>query len=390
MIGDMFIPDDLYFSVGTWMVMNKNKKIIGIFGVCAVAGAGYAILRKVWKGSSYLQQFADKVDTIPSEVEVKLDDDGYYSLTKKNNHPFKILQLTDLHIGGGYLSRYEDMQALKIVYQSIHQTKPDLIVITGDLVCSKAHISFSKNNLNSIKIISDILEKIGIPYAITFGNHDSEVKATHRRRALAEYLMSQEKCLMVETKETENITGFSNYLVKLNNADHSLNSIIYMLDSNEYLQKDKRKTYDYIHDDQVEWYKNQVERFNREQNRTIPSFIYIHIPVKEYDDAWKATINANKEAIYFYGSKDENVSCSKIDSKLFDTALALGSTKGIFCGHDHLNDYSVEYKGIRLTYGLSIDCILYAKNLSEHKGATLLKIMNDETFHIRAIKHRRK
>ena len=35
--------------------------------------------------------------------------------------------------------------------------------------------------------------------------------------------------------------------------------------------------------------------------------------------------------------------------------LALGSTTGVFCGHDHYNNMSLEYKGIRLTYGMSID-----------------------------------
>lgn len=370
--------------------MNKNKKIVGLLGICTLAVGGYAAVRKIWRGCSFLDGFKDKVKSIPNDVKLHLDSDGYYSLTKNNDHPFKVLQLTDLHIGGGYLSRYEDMQALTIAYQLIQRTKPDLIVITGDLVCSKAHISLSKNNLNSIRLISEVLEKIGIPYAITFGNHDSEPKATHRRRALAEYLMSQEKCLMVETKETENISGFSNYLIKLKNADGTLNSVLYMLDSNEYLYKDKRKTYDFIHDDQVEWYKNQVERIKLEENRMISSHIYMHIPIREFDEAWDAAINAQKNAVYYYGSKNENVSCSKIDSKLFETALELGSTKGIFCGHDHLNDYSVEYKGIRLTYGQAIDCILYAKNLSEHKGATLLRISDDGSFNIRGLKHRRK
>lgn len=40
---------------------------------------------------------------------------------------------------------------------------------------------------------------------------------------------------------------------------------------------------------------------------------------------------------------------------MFDTALELGSTSGFFCGHDHYNNASIEYKGIRLTYGMSID-----------------------------------
>jgi len=41
--------------------------------------------------------------------------------------------------------------------------------------------------------------------------------------------------------------------------------------------------------------------------------------------------------------------------KEFDKLVELGSTKAVFCGHDHRNTYSFTYEGIRLTYGMSID-----------------------------------
>ena len=193
---------------------------------------------------------------------------------------------------------------------------------------------------------------------------------------------------MVETEKTEGITGFSNYLVKLRNKNGKLNSVIYMLDSNEYIKVEQKKTYDYIHKDQVEWYASETIRINSEEGRNVPSHLFFHIPLREYNDAWNAVINADKSAEYYYGSRDEAISCSKADSELFDKVLELDSTKGIFCGHDHLNDFSVSYKGIRLTYGQGIDCLLYAKNLSEHKGATLLKIHKNGDFEIKGKKHR--
>ena len=44
---------------------------------------------------------------------------------------------------------------------------------------------------------------------------------------------------------------------------------------------------------------------------------------------------------------------------MFETVLEMGSTDSIFCGHDHVNTYSVDYKGVRLTYGMSIDYLAY-------------------------------
>lgn len=368
--------------------MNKKKPIIGLAGLAVLAGGVYSVIRTIYRGSRFLDSYVEKSEHIDTDSVMTLEDDGYYSITKKNNKPFRVLQLTDLHIGGGYLSRHEDMRSLSIVNRTIESTKPDLIVLTGDLACPRAHISLSRNNLNSYRIITDMLERIGIPYAVTFGNHDAEGRATHKRRELAEFLMTKEHCLLVEHRENEHITGFSNYIVKLRNKSGKMNSVIFMLDSNEYVISDKKKTYDYIHDDQVQWYENVTKRINKAEGRKVPSYLFMHIPIREYNDAWQAAINANDSAVYYYGSRDEKISCSNFQSKLFEKVLELGSTKGIFCGHDHLNDFSVEYKGVRFTYGQGIDCILYAKNLSEHKGATLLKIQNDGRFWIKGKKHR--
>ena len=64
---------------------------------------------------------------------------------------------------------------------------------------------------------------------------------------------------------------------------------------------------------------------------------------------------------------------------MFDTARELGSTKGFFCGHDHYNNMSLEYQGIRLTYGMSIDYLAMpgiARD-TEQRGATLIVLDED-------------
>lgn len=368
--------------------MNKKAPIIGMLGITAIAGGAYKFIKKLYAGSRFLDSYVDKIEKIHVDSSFQLEEDGYYSITKTIDKPLKVLQLTDLHIGGGYLSRHEDMRALAIAYGAIQATKPDLIVITGDIACARAHLALSRNNLNCFRIVTDMLEKTGIPYAITFGNHDSDGKATHKRRELAEYLVSRQHSVMVTNEETEVITGFSNYLVKLRNYDGKLNSVVFLLDSNEYIKAENRKTYDYIHADQVEWYEKETKRINAEERRNVPSHVFFHIPIREYNDAWNAVTKAERSAVYYYGSRDEEISCSKMDSLLFSKVLELQSTKALYCGHDHLNDFSVRYKGVRFTYGQSIDCLLYAKNLSEHKGATFIKINQDGNFKIKGKKHR--
>ena len=45
---------------------------------------------------------------------------------------FRIMQLTDLHLGFGFLSRGRDKLALHAVRKLIEKSRPDLIVLTGE------------------------------------------------------------------------------------------------------------------------------------------------------------------------------------------------------------------------------------------------------------------
>ena len=67
---------------------------------------------------------------------------------------------------------------------------------------------------------------------------------------------------------------------------------------------------------------------------------------------------------------------------VFDTLQQVGSTRGTFCGHDHLNNLSVTYKGIRLTYGLSVDYLAYIgiKNYGAQRGFTRITVRPDGSF----------
>ena len=37
---------------------------------------------------------------------------------------------------------------------------------------------------------------------------------------------------------------------------------------------------------------------------------------------------------------------------MFDVITELGSTKHILCGHDHINNFIIRYKGVKFIYGL--------------------------------------
>lgn len=81
-------------------------------------------------------------------------------LLSKSMNGFKILQLTDLHIGSTL-----DMQWLENVVRLANQCGPDLVVITGDLV---------DGNVDSLAVELTPLASLQAPHGIFFvtGNHE--------------------------------------------------------------------------------------------------------------------------------------------------------------------------------------------------------------------------
>jgi hypothetical protein len=79
-----------------------------------------------------------------------------------------------------------------------------------------------------------------------------------------------------------------------------------------------------------------------------------------------------------YGIYAEGISCSKYTDALFEAVVELGSTKGIFFGHDHINSLRFTYQGVTLAYGYSIDYSAYAGGTGYQRGCTVLTVSGGE------------
>ncbi|MGN0521110.1 MAG: hypothetical protein ACI4IQ_00585 [Eubacterium sp.] len=119
------------------------------------------------------------------------------------------------------------------------------------------------------------------------------------------------------------------------------------------------------------------------------SLAFFHMPLQEYKDAWFEYVDNNYEDTenvkYIYGKAGEVdvvVYSSKNNYGFFDKAKELGSTQGIFCGHDHLNNFSLEYKGIRLTYTYTVDYLAYSgiMKVGLQRGCTVIDVKPDGSF----------
>jgi len=316
-----------------------------------------------------------------------IKENGYSVFYKKTDADFKILLITDSHVGCGFFSHKTDALAEAARRRTAQKAKADLIIVNGDLTYPIFIFSGTNNNRKEAEHVSAIMESLNTPWTFVFGNHDQERHSRYDKNTLADTYLKGSNCLF--QKGPSNIDGVGNHIIKIKNSDGSLNNALVFLDSNMYLGRGFLSGFDHVHDNQIAWYRSEIIKLSKEYGGTIPSLMFFHIPIKEFFDAWKLCYLGSKDVLYhcgFVGEKDNYFGYPKtLITHIFDDVLDLESTKGIFMGHDHLNTLSLTYKGIRLTYPMSIDYLAYTgiKKKTTQRGGTLIKIDNSGKFTIK-------
>ncbi len=365
------------------------KRIIAVSMAVIVA-----VLYVVMSGDTYFTQpYINKVSVVEHNTDPVSysEDTGVYTITTDKND-FKVLQLTDIHLGGSLFSAKQDIKALDACYTLIKETHPDFVVVTGDIVFPMGIMSFSLNNKAPVEQFAAFMRNTGIPWAFTYGNHDTESMACITADEFDDLMRSlsfKNSANLLYPYIQPDIYGRSNQMIEIRNTDGTLMQALFLIDSNDYNPEAAGiNEYDYIRDDQVEWYKKNVIALNEREGRVVDSMIFFHIPLQEYKEANALYESGSAAVTYYYGILGETmidkICCSDYPSRLFDAAVELGSTKAMFCGHDHYNNQSLEYKGIRLTYGYSIDYLAMPgiEDDVEQRGATLITINKSGGFDI--------
>lgn len=364
-----------------------------LFTVVMIAAVGSCIVFIMNSGTWYVQPYISTIPVVdlPKNPVTYDKESGVYTITKSWKD-FKILQLTDIHLGGSALSYSKDLKALRAVYDLITYTKPDLVIVTGDFVFPLGIESYSFNNYTPILQFASFMRNMGVCWAFTYGNHDTEFVASHSKDELNElfgkFAYQTTKTLLYPDVQPP-ISGRSNQVLLIKNEDGSVNQALFLIDSNSY-SSGKLNDYDYIHDDQVSWYESEVKKLEKQQGTVVSSLIFTHIPLQEYREAYELYKKDSKEVTYYFGEvgeEDEAICCSDHKSRLFEEAVEEKSTKAIFVGHDHYNTIALGYKGIKMVYGMSIDYLAMPGIAKETKqrGGTLITLHENSTFDIQQI-----
>ena len=271
---------------------------------------------------------------------------------------FRIMQLTDTHyISGDPRSE----RAMKNVCEMLDTEKPDLVIHTGDII-------FGKPAKESFKEIFSPMAQRHIPFAVALGNHDDEfglsrMEAYNFIRTLPGNVNTPEK----------GIHGASNDVLTLEASDGRTAWVFYLLDTGNRCKDIPMDCYDYLHFDQLQWYRNQSSAFTQQNGgKPIPSLAFMHIPVLEHVEALRDKSRMLK------GNLGEEPCPSLINSGFFAQVQEMGDVQALFSGHEHDDDYIMKWRNKYLVYGRFSGCDTVYNNLLP-SGCRMIELTEGET-----------
>ena len=277
-------------------------------------------------------------------------EESKHKLQFNENGEFKVLILSDIHINGTMSSLAESN--MKIL---VEREEPDLVMFDGDNTWGLSSEAAVKKAVGSMV---DLLEEKQIPWGHVYGNHDCEGSNLKKEKQQAIY-ESFDYC--VSQAGPEELYGQGNYVLPVYGSDgEKVLFNVWALDSGEYLTSAEKaaylpvsgtyqgyanSSYAYIQPSQIQWYMNTSAEMEAYNGAVVPGLMVFHIPLQESYNAW-----VNRAALNYTGEKREVVCASEINSGLFAAMAERGDIKAVVNGHDHRNDYMVEFGGIKLSY----------------------------------------
>lgn len=243
-----------------------------------------------------------------------------------------------------------DGQCCNHIRSLVAQTRPDLIIITGDIVYGS--FDDSGRMLDRFCTFMDSLE---IPWAPVFGNHDNECRLGVARQC--DRLEQSAFCLF----ERGSVSGHGNYTVGIA-AGERLIRVLHMMDSHGCHGAEDPAVVKApgLHPDQLELIRHNTAQIQAAQQRKIPAFLAFHIPVDCFLAAEEA--KGYGHGLYTIGvdvpAKDGDFGFCLERYMPFGTDghfiefLHAQQIDGVFVGHIHKNCTSITYENIRWTFGL--------------------------------------
>ena len=281
------------------------------------------------------------------------------SLRFRADGSFTIVQFTDLHFENG---GEEDRYTASLMAQVLEAERPDLVILTGDVIGGQgAGDPQAAWHMAAVPMVAR-----GLPWCAVFGNHDDECGATR-----AELLAMQEQIPGCLTRPgPAGVSGLGNFCLRLRaQSGQATAAVLCCLDTNTYAET-PIGGHGWVREDQVRWFSRTMRGLAAAPaTAETPVLVFLHIPLPEYVEVWKTGL--------CLGEKHEAVCCPNINTGLFAAMHLAGNVRGVFAGHDHINDYEGLLYGVRLCYGRATGYNTYGKD-DFKRGARVIRLHEDQ------------
>jgi len=246
----------------------------------------------------------------------------------------------------------------------LNAVQPDVVVVTGDSVSGYAWNGTSTDfyyNAWTNWTLAFIQEETRYAYAL--GNHDNGGDLT--REQIVALDQSNPYSL---TQASTGIEGVTNYVLPIfslfNSSYPSAN--IWIFDSHDNGCELSPFGWGCIWDDQVSWYEAKSKEITEQYGRSGMGLAFYHIPTPE----WKELYNNG----LFYGNRYEAICCPLVNTGLVAAAQKMGDITGMFCGHDHDNDYGGFSGNVEIVYGRKTGFGGYGPVPEIQRGARVIQL----------------
>lgn len=309
-------------------------------------------------------------------------------MLKFKNETFKIMQIADTQEGARV-----SPDTMDLINAALERENPDLVVYSGDQIWGKANF---KGNRDKVKGVLDQLTQPvrsrNIPFTVCFGNHDRQVGLSNEEQL---EIYREFDCFVGES--VEGIDGVANHVIEIKDND-DLKFLLYLFDSHTNLSVG----YDHVHENQIAWYKNTRDEYERKYGRLIPSVVIQHIPLCEVFELLEEVKKSKKGAVRgfrthanrFYilnpdrvnstGFMKESPADPQENSGELDAFKEKGEVLGVYFGHDHNNSFNGKVDGIDLGYTQGAGFHVYGPG--KDRGVRIIELKKDgslDTYDLR-------
>jgi len=286
-------------------------------------------------------------------------------LQKKTNQNFIILNLSDPQMNG---FEWEDGHPYAPILRYtidklIKDNSPDLITVTGDMAYP--------GDYDSYETFASLLDSYGIPWTVVWGNHDHQSGLEPVLKA-AELFKKHPLCLF---EDGDPAYGNGNHFIAIHEGDSPV-TVLFMIDSHNSVEMvmengEKKWVYDKLWPNHLEWIGASAEAFKAQGYKD--AMMMLHIPLYCYRAAAEKAFPGGRGGdSEIYGQQHELIASHPVDDGALGVIKKSGLITHVLAGHDHCNNFMVDYEGVKLMFACKTGPGCYWQ--SAMNGGTIISI----------------